>query len=105
MSKSINQPSQNENNNYLLTIKEEEDENFNFIKNKNLKSLDFDSSQNGNPTRQNLNKLNAKRNAIYSDELSLDQIERKLNRFSIAKDSLESSLVYVPYSIEVKHYL
>lgn len=37
----------------------------------------------------------------FSDDISLDQVERKLNRFSIARDSLESSLANLPYSIEV----
>ena len=35
------------------------------------------------------------------NEISFDEVERKLNRYSIAKDSLESSLINLPYSREV----
>ena len=43
------------------------------------------------------NKNSILRNFDSSNEISLDQVEAKLNRFSIAKDSLESSLVNLPY--------
>lgn len=54
-----------------------------------------------NKLMENVIQSNGKMRIDFSEELSLDQVERKLNRFSIAKDSLESSLANLPYSIEV----
>jgi len=97
-SETIKDPKKPVNENYLLTIKPE-DKNLNFLKNKNLKKLNTDFI-NEKLTKET-DKPIGKKLFDFSDEISLDQVERKLNRFSIAKDSLESSLAYVPYLIEV----
>jgi hypothetical protein len=86
---------------YLLSLNQTEEKNFDFIKKQNLQKLNI-KSINEKLNKEKSNKSNGKKRVDFSDEMSLDQVERKLNRFSIAKDSLESSLANLPYSIEVK---
>lgn len=91
---------QNTNKDYLLSLKQIEEKNFDFIKKQNLQKLNIESI-NEKLNKEKSNKSNGNKRIDFSDDMSLDQVERKLNRFSIAKDSLESSLANLPYSIEV----
>jgi hypothetical protein len=68
--------------------------------NKTKKKSNINLNKNKNNKKNNSNN-SFLRNFDFSNDISLDQVEAKLNRFSIAKDSLESSLVNAPYSIEV----
>lgn len=85
---------------YLASIRQLEDKNFDFIKKQNLKKLNMEPI-NEKFKKENFKNSNGKSLVDFSNDVSLDQVERKLNRFSIAKDSLESSLANLPYSIEV----
>jgi len=91
------------NQEYLLTLNQIEEKTFDFIKKQNIQKLKFEAI-NDKSDKEKANKSNGNKRVDFSDDISFDQVERKLNRFSIAKDSLESSLANLPYSIEVVFY-
>lgn len=95
--------SKDRNQDYMLSFNQIEEKNFDFIKKQNLKKLNIEAV-NEKLVIENSSKSNGKKRVDFSDDISLDQVERKLNRFSIAKDSLESSLANLPYSIEVINF-